>query len=621
MGENVKVGGKCDEDEMKNHVKTHLNKEMSDTPPIQITSEIPECIKITSKHVFQDDDIDAGAPTKSEFMDALLNLKNKKSSTDIRGECLKVAIQSDDFFEALYAHIIKIWDEKSIPESWRYSRITCIFKSGDRCLPANYRTLSVSAVMLKAVMSIVLLRSRKWYELTLSDAQNGFRAARGTADSVFIVKNLIRIAKSRKTSIYALALDLRAAYDWINRSWLWLVIAARNKDSEHEQELHDLFELVRVLYSRTYSYMAGETPADAFETSCGLLQGAVESPPLFGLFCDTIMRLFEDKMKSLGVGGIKFRYFIPASASTRAQRVMDKLEGETMCYYTAYCDDIFLLAETSEELQIMTTELEKLFGDFGLTISTKKTKTLILNYTDPPENYPKSFITINNIKIENVKTFKYLGVKINYQETDTGKTEIKYRISTANFKFRELKHVFENHKIKLSTRIKFYNAYVRSRLTYLCGLWSVSTKLKNEVRKTHVRHLRSMVSGGWKRRGGARSLQDEIGYNFKPVYSNARIYEITKTEPVLEFIDSQRAKWIAHTVRCDNDRIVKRSMFEETQKSRKGRTVSILDQFLKQTRSHDCIDSEVYKASISRELFSLLDDRGLLFASKQNKIE
>jgi hypothetical protein len=74
-------------------------------------------------------------------------------------------------------------------------------------------------------------------------------------------------------------------------------------------------------------------------------------------------------------------------------------------------------------------------------------------------------------------------------------------------------------------------------------------------------------------------------------------------------------------VRSDNDRMIKKTMFEETQKSRVGRTVSILDDFLKETRGHDCTDTEVYKACISRELFSLLDERGVLFASKQNKTE
>ena len=116
-------------------------------------------------------------------------------------------------------------------------------------------------------------------------------------------------------------------------------------------------------------------------------------------------------------------------------------------------------------------------------------------------------------------------------------------------------------------------------------------------------------------------MQDEVGFNFARVYSNEKIYKIAKTEPVLEFVDAQRAKWVAHVVRCDNDRLVKQTMFEVTQRTRQGNTTSILDQFLKQTRNYDMSDSTVYKACIDRNLFSELDDRGIVFASKQREIE
>ena len=96
---------------------------------------------------------------------------------------------------------------------------------------------------------------------------------------------------------------------------------------------------------------------------------------------------------------------------------------------------------------------------------------------------------------------------------------------------------------------------------------------------------------------------------------------IAKTEPVLDFSDAQRAKWVAHVVRCDNDRMIKQTMFETSQRTRTGRTTSILDQFLKQTRTYDISDADVYKACVNRELFSELDDRGVLFASKQRDIE
>ena len=113
-------------------------------------------------------------------------------------------------------------------------------------------------------------------------------------------------------------------------------------------------------------------------------------------------------------------------------------------------------------------------------------------------------------------------------------------------------------------------------------------------------------------------MQDEIGYDFSYLFRKCRVYEVSKTEPVLEFVASQRAKWISHVIRYDNDRMAKQSMFEVSQFTRKGRTTSILDQFLKETRSYDLDDNDVFKACVDRELFDLLDDRGVVFASRQH---
>ena len=268
----------------------------------------------------------------------------------------------------------------------------------------------------------------------------------------------------------------------------------------------------------------------------------------------------------------------------------------------------------------MIEKLEKLFIKFNLTICTTKTETMILNWTGTAENYPKSILTINEVNIKNIEIFKYLGVKISHDDYKTGDIEIKYRINLANVKFREYQHVFTNHTIKMGTRLMFYNAFVRSRLCYCCSCWVVSEKQRSKVEGCQVKHLRSMVKGGWGRKGGARSLQDEVGYDFSYIFKKLKLYAVSKADPVLDFVDAQRAKWIAHVVRYDNDRMVKQSMFEVTQFSRKGRTSSILDQFLKETRKYDLCDDIVYKACVDRELFSLLEDHGIVFAMRRDGI-
>ena len=184
-------------------------------------------------------------------------------------------------------------------------------------------------------------------------------------------------------------------------------------------------------------------------------------------------------------------------------------------------------------------------------------------------------------------------------------------------------HVFSNQSIHLSIRLMYYHAYVRSRLCYLCGCWNISQKLRKKIETCHMKHLRVMVSGGKRRKGGPREMSDEVGYNFAFVYKNLNIYKICKTDSVLNFADAQKAKWCAHVIRCDNDRVVKQTMFDESQNSREGMKgmTSVLDQFLKITREHDMEDGQVYRACIDRNLFCELDTRGVIFASQHDEIE
>ena len=122
-----------------------------------------------------------------------------------------------------------------------------------------------------------------------------------------------------------------------------------------------------------------------------------------------------------------------------------------------------------------------------------------------------------------------------------------------------------------------------------------------------------MVRGGFERRGGALSLRDEIGYRWAFVNSYKKLLNISKTDPVLNFSDFQRSKWVAHIIRKDNDSTVKQLMFEKSQTTRTGRTTSMLDQLLKVTRQYEMSDDMVYKTSVSREFVTELKNRDVEF--------
>ena len=49
----------------------------------------------------------------------------------------------------------KSLDEGIQPEDWKKADVTAIFKSGDRKLPENYRTISLTSVVCKVIEKLI----------------------------------------------------------------------------------------------------------------------------------------------------------------------------------------------------------------------------------------------------------------------------------------------------------------------------------------------------------------------------------------------------------------------------------------------------------------------------------
>ena len=84
-----------------------------------------------------------------------------------------------------------------------------------------------------------------------------------------------------------LFVDLTAAFDHIDRRWLFKTIKQRLQ-SDIDCKLFDLLEN---LYSSTTTALAGHE-LEKFVIELGVRQGGSESPLLFNLYIDYVMRVF-----------------------------------------------------------------------------------------------------------------------------------------------------------------------------------------------------------------------------------------------------------------------------------------------------------------------------------------
>ena len=90
--------------------------------------------------------------------------------------------------------------------------------------------------------------------------------------------------------IYTLFVDLTAAFDHVNRKWMFSSIHQRLPPSVNRK----LIELIKMLYKYTSTALQ-QNLEDIFELSRGVRQGGAESPALFNLYIDYIIRIYLKK--------------------------------------------------------------------------------------------------------------------------------------------------------------------------------------------------------------------------------------------------------------------------------------------------------------------------------------
>ena len=553
---NLKQGSQCDPSKLKEYFLQHFNRTSTFEDPIEIV-KAPDFIKF-----LQDipcSTMETNPQDKEELRLTIDSLKKGRAANDIPTEYIQAAAENDNFLNEMVKLYEKIWQTHSIPKSWGHSKLVAIWKGstkGKSTDPKAYRGLQIGSSMCKIMIVIILNRIKTWYDKQLLDQQQGFRSGRGTTDGIFIAKRIQQVTDKMKKPAYILFVNLSAAFDHIERKWLFQMIRQR---ASSEADLK-LFRLLEELYSHTTTALS-QNPDDEFKLTVGVRQGGPESPMLYNLYMDFVMRIFVDACKDKQINFLQLRYCMPTSAS-RKDRI---LLGYHTIDWIGYADDLLIAFEDRKSLQNALDILNQTFSRFSLTINVSKTKSMIIKYQVESQEYPTSISRLNGKDVENVRTFLYLGCNIKFDEAGVGDSEIEFRIECAERKFYELGKKFMNHKIAIRTRVKIFNSLVRSRLTYACQVWSLTRRQLQRITSAYMSMLRKMVKGGYRRKKDAWSF----------IRSNEDLLRICKTECIEAFISAQQRRYLAHVIREENDRISKKLLFNNNESKKRGRRVTL----------------------------------------------
>ena len=97
---------------------------------------------------------------------------------------------------------------------------------------------------------VIINRLKYWYEKQLLDQQQGFRLGRGTADGILFAKSIQQITNRMEKPTFLLFVDLTAAFDKVERSWLFKSIKMRMPNALSKQ----LIELLEEINAHTTAF-------------------------------------------------------------------------------------------------------------------------------------------------------------------------------------------------------------------------------------------------------------------------------------------------------------------------------------------------------------------------------
>ena len=186
--------------------------------------------------------------------------------------------------------------------------------------------------------------------------------------------------------------------------------------------------------------------------------------------------------------------------------------------------DIAGLAVSQEELQELTNRIHNSSSQYGMEISKEKTKIMTNQYA-----HISNPIEIDNVALEEVQQFKYLGAII----SDEGsKPEILSRIAQANNALSKLKPIWNTQNIKMNTKLKLMKSLVHSIFLYGSETWTITNYLENRIQAFENKCYRKILN-----------------ITFHDRVSNADMYSrisdtIGQTESLMNTIKKRKLKWV-----------------------------------------------------------------------------
>jgi hypothetical protein len=389
---------------------------------------------------------------EKEITEAIKTLRRGKAVgiDGITNELLKFGGQH--VARAVWKLTNEIWQEdERFPTDWSRGLIIPIFKGGPPDYqhdPLKYRGITLLSVVGKLYTVVLNERITKNCEERgiFAEEQAGFRKKRSTVDQLFIMHEVIKGRKPKKT--YSCFIDVQKAYDRVWRDGLW-------KKLDEYGIRGKMWRVIRNIYENVESCVVVDGKStDWFSIEVGVRQGCILSPILFNLFINGL----AEEIRKAGKGVIY---------------------GRVKLCILMFADDIVLLAENKEDLQILMDITYRYSQTWRFNFNYDKCAVVIFeDTTSGPIKYGECKVEctcgrhwkLGNRLIIETDSYKYLGAELDNRLTFK---QFKARIldKARKSRARLWNMGMKQGALSVKASINLWEALVRSNLEYAAGVW------------------------------------------------------------------------------------------------------------------------------------------------------
>ena len=346
------------------------------------------------------------------------------------------------------------------PDQLKIAKIKPIYKKEDPHLPDNYRPISLLPAISKIFEKVAYIQVYKYFtdNKLFYKSQYGFRQLHSTELAALEITDKIYIDLDNKKIPLAIFLDLSKAFDTI----------------DHDILLYKLnyYGIKGIALNWFKSYLTNRKQYVEFNgknskidtISTGVPQGSILGPLLFIIYMNDISKVTD-----------KFHFTLYAD---------DTSLNEPLCTFTPQLDDKEALANS------INNELSKICDWLALnklSLNVKKTKMMVFHYR---QRFIKNIIPklmINNIPIEHVKKFNFLGIVLDECMTwDAHINKISSKIAFTIYTMKRIKKF-----IPSSILLTIYNSLILPYINYGILTWGHKRKRITRLQKWAVRTITS----------------------------------------------------------------------------------------------------------------------------------